>query len=284
MITVLETINLSTDYLNKKGIQSPRINSELLLAYVLNCKRLQLYLSFDRPLTQSELDSYRDLIKRRSRFEPLQYIIGIVEFYKLEFKVSPAVLIPRPETEILVETIIKNCSDKNKMSILDIGCGSGILGISLAVNLNNVSVYCSDISNSAINISKENARKHNVYSKIKFVNHDILSEEINFVSEIDIIVSNPPYISKNDFNSLQNEIKYFEPRYALTDESDGYSFFKKISSNGKEKLKTGGKLFFEIGEGQCSIVKNILLQNSFSEIKIVKDYQNIDRVIYGVKK
>jgi len=284
MITVLEAINLSTDFLQKKGIQSPRINAELLLASVLKCKRLQLYLSFDRPLKQNELDSYRVLIKRRGYFEPLQYITGSVEFYNLEIKVNPAVLIPRPETELLVETIIKSANDKNQISILDIGCGSGAIGISLAVILPDTEVFCTDISDGAINLAEENAKQHNVYSKIKFLKHNIISQQIDFVSKLDIIVSNPPYVSKNDFDSLQNEIKNYEPRYALTDESDGYSFFKIISSKAEEKLTTGGKLFFEMAEGQGSTVKNIMQEKSFSEIKIIKDYQNIDRVIYGVKK
>lgn len=282
MITVLEAINLSTDFLQKKGIQSPRINAELLLASVLKCKRLQLYLSFDRPLKQNELDDYREMIKRRSSFEPLQYITGYVEFYNLEFKVNPAVLIPRPETEILVETIMGNCNDK--ITILDIGSGSGIIGISLAVNLQNSYVYCTDISEEAIILAKENARRHNVMSRTSFLKHNIISQPIDFISVVDVIVSNPPYISKNDFNTLQKEIKNFEPRYALTDESNGFAFFNIIASKAKNKLNYGGKLFFEIAEGQSCKVKNILQENSFSDIKIVKDYQNIDRVIYGVKK
>jgi release factor glutamine methyltransferase len=282
MITVLEAINLSTDFLQKKGIQSPRINAELLLASVLKCKRLQLYLSFDRPLKQNELDAYREMIKRRSSFEPLQYITGYVEFYNLEFKVNPGVLIPRPETEILIETIMQNCNDK--ITIIDIGSGSGIIGISLAVNLQNSNVYCTDISEEAIILAKENARRHNVISRTSFLKHDIISQPIDFIPAVDVIVSNPPYISKNDINTLQKEIKNFEPRCALTDESDGYTFFKIIATKAINTLNFGGKLFFEISEGQSSTVKNILQDNSFSNIEIVKDYQNIDRVIYGVKK
>ena len=282
MITVLEAISLSTDFLQKKGISSPRINAELLLAHVLKCKRLQLYLSFDRPLKQNELNSYRELIKRRSNFEPVQYITGNVEFHNVEFKITPAVLIPRPETEILVESIINNSNDEIK--ILDIGCGSGIIGISLALSLRKASVYCTDISNEAINLAMENAKRHNVISRINFLKHDIISQQIDFVSELDVIVSNPPYISRNDFNSLQKEIKNFEPRYALTDESDGYTFFKSISSKAYNRLSPGGRLYFEMSEAQSFTVKNIMKNNSFFNIKIIKDYQNIDRVIYGERK
>jgi release factor glutamine methyltransferase len=284
MITVLEAINLSKDFLQKKGIQSPRINAELLLASVLKCKRLQLYLSFDRPLKQNEIDDYRKLIKRRSNFEPLQYITRYVEFYNLEFKVTPAVLIPRPETEILVETILKNVNNKNKISILDIGCGSGIIGISLAVNLKNISVFCTDISCDAINLAMENAKRHNVISKINFLEHNIITQQIDFVSKLDVIVSNPPYIALKDFNSLQKEIKNFEPRYALTDENDGYTFFNKISSKAIKKLNSGGKLFFEISDGQSGAIVKIMKDNSFFGIQTIKDFQNFDRVVYGVKK
>jgi release factor glutamine methyltransferase len=283
MITVLEAINLSTEFLQKKNIQSPRTNAELLLASALKCKRLELYLSFDRPLKQNELNIYRKLIKRRSNFEPLQYITGSVEFYGLAFKVTPAVLIPRPETEILVEIILDEFKKKERLSILDIGCGSGIIGISLAVNLLSASIFCTDISEDAINLAKENAEKHDVISTITFLKHNILSQQIDFIQEADAIVSNPPYVSKNDFGSLQKEIRNFEPRYAVTDESDGYTFFRTISSKVAKILKTGGKLFFEVSEGHSSMVKKILSQNGFVEITIIKDYQNIDRVIYGAK-
>lgn len=284
MITVLDAINLSEEYLQKKGIESARINAELLLAFALKCKRLELYLSYDRPLKQKELNNYRELIKRRSNFEPLQYITGSVEFYELEFKVTPAVLIPRPETEILIETIINNCKEKKAISILDIGCGSGIIGISLAKYLPGAKIFCTDISEKAIKLSKQNASARSVESNIVFKKHDIVSQQIDFLEEVDVIVSNPPYISKTDFQSLQKEIKNFEPRYALTDESDGFSFFNIISSKASQKLKTGGRLFFEVSDGQVDSVKKILMENSFKEINIVKDYQNIDRVIFGAKK
>jgi release factor glutamine methyltransferase len=284
MITLLEAINLSTDFLNRKGIESARRNAELLLAHVLKCKRLQLYLMFDRPLTQTELDNYRGLIKRRSKFEPLQHLTGNVDFYYLEFNVSPSALIPRPETEILVERILKEFDNEKYVSILDIGCGSGNIGICLAVNLPKASVYCSDISDEALNLAMGNAHKHKVEKKIKFINHNILSEPIDFASGFDAVVSNPPYVSKNDFGSLQNDIKNFEPRCALTDEADGFTYFKTISMKAREKLTKGGKLFFEIGDGQGSTVYRIMRENSYSEIEIVKDYQNIDRVIIGEKK
>ncbi|MBT8378856.1 MAG: peptide chain release factor N(5)-glutamine methyltransferase [Ignavibacteria bacterium] len=284
MITVLEAIKLSTDFLQKKGIESARTNAEMLLAYVLNCKRLELYLQFDRPLKENELNIYRNVIKRRSNFEPLQYIIGSVEFYGMKFKVSRAVLIPRPETELLVETILAVLKKTEKYSILDIGCGSGCIGITLTVNLLSKKVICTDNSEKAIELAKENSQLHDVDSKINFVQHDIISQPINFVDDVDVVVSNPPYIAKSEFDLLQQEIKNFEPRQALTDDADGYTFFEAICSKSIRILKKGGMLFFEISEGQSSAVKKIMQEYSYSEINTIKDYQQIDRVIYGVKK
>ena len=153
MITVLESINLSSDYLKNKGIESPRINAELLLAHVLNCKRLNLYLSFEKPLSEEEIIKYKELLKRRIKFEPLQYIIGKVEFYGIDFMVNPSVLIPRQETEILVETIIRQYDKYDTLRILDIGTGSGNIAVSLAKNLDNSFITGIDISEDALKIA-----------------------------------------------------------------------------------------------------------------------------------
>ena len=162
MITVLESINLSTQYLSEKGIESPRTNAELLLANIIGCKRLELYLSFDRPLGETELQKYREQIKRRGRFEPLQYITGKVEFYGLELKVNPSVLIPRPETELLVENILNQFSKEKEPIILDIGCGSGNIAIALAANLPAAKITSTDVSAEALKVAEENSERHNV--------------------------------------------------------------------------------------------------------------------------
>jgi len=281
MITVLESIKLSTQFLTKKGIESPRANAEILLADILNCKRLDLYLLFDRPLTEIELQRYRDYLKKRSNFIPLQYILGKVEFYGLELSVNQSVLIPRPETELFVENIINQFSDKNNLSILDIGCGSGNISIALAVNLDPVKIIAADINGEALKIARINAKQHNVIEKINFVKHDILKEELNNFQKFDIIVSNPPYVSKEDFSSLQKEVRDFEPRSAVTDENDGYTFFKVIAEKASQNLKENGKLFFEIAEGQSDEVNQIMNANNFTNIEVIKDYQRIDRIVCG---
>ncbi|RKY94469.1 MAG: peptide chain release factor N(5)-glutamine methyltransferase [Ignavibacteriae bacterium] len=282
MLTVLESLNLSADYLRKHDIESPRINAELLLASILNCKRLDLYLAFDKPLSKDELGKYRNFIKRRGKFEPLQYITGSVEFYGIEIKVNPSVLIPRPETEILIDAVIEQVKTKEEITILDIGCGSGNIAIALAANLSNCKVFGTDISKDALKISMENAEVNGVKNKTEFHQKNILSDDFSDLPIMDIIVSNPPYVSEEKFDTLQNEIKYFEPNFAVTDFSDGYKFYNAISKKAKLLLKPGGKIFFELSENQHIKVKEIMDANGIKDIKINKDYLNIERVIYGV--
>ena len=281
MITVLESIKLSTQYLSEKGIESPRTNAEILLADIIGCKRLNLYLLFDRPLAQIEVDQYRTYIKRRGNFEPLQYILGKVEFYGLELKVNPSVLIPRQETELLVDNITDQTNKEKAQFILDVGCGSGNISIALAVNLMNTKFICIDVDEKVLQVALVNAEKHNVGNRIEFHIHNILKEDLKKYPMFDIIVSNPPYVSKESYPSLQKEIIDYEPQIAVTDESDGYTFFKMIANKASAHLNANGKLFFEIGQGQSEKVKQIMEQCRFSNINVIKDYQNIDRIVYG---
>lgn len=280
-LTVLEAVQLSTGYLEEKGIESPRLNAELLLANILNCKRLDLYLMFERPLSEEEIQTYREYIARRGKFEPLQYILGEVEFYGLKLKVSKDVLVPRQETELLVEEAIKLSSDNNVKSIIDIGSGSGNIAISLAKSLNGVKVTSIDMSSTAIKVAEANAEFNVVNDKIEFIVSGI--EEYQTNQQFDLIVSNPPYVSERDYSSLQKEILEYEPLESVTDKSDGYKFYRLISERSQDLLKSGGFLLFEMAAGQSEKIKSILERNNFSDIKIVKDYQNIDRVIIGKK-
>ena len=283
MLTVLEALNGASDYLQNKGIKSSRLNAELLLSHILNCKRLELYLSFDRPLQKSEIDSYRELLKRRSTFEPLQYIIGKVEFYGLEFEVNQSVLIPRPETELLVEAVIESVAKDENINILDIGSGSGNISIALAKNIPSCTVVGIDISEEAIETSTRNAKLNGVESQLMFVKKNILNGiEIN-ENSFDVVVSNPPYVSVADFVNLDPELRLYEPQIALTDEIDGLSFYRNISVLSRSLLKNNGKLFFEIGAGQSDAVKKILIDSDYKNIVIIKDYSDIERVIMGEK-
>jgi len=285
MLTVLESLKLSTTFLENKGIESARMNAELLLSHILECKRLDLYLRFDQPLKPNETNIYREYISRRGNFEPFQYIVGEVEFYGLKFFVDKNVLIPRQETEILIETILENTSKTNELKILDIGSGSGNIPISLAVNLPLSKVISIDISAEAISVAEKNRELHDLKSRIGFIKADILINNLEKYNNIfDIIVSNPPYVNKDEFSTLQKEITIFEPKIAVTDFSDGLTFYKVISEKSKSLLKENGMLFFEVGQGQAEDVQSIMMKNGFKNIEIIKDLDRIERVVVGTNK
>ena len=284
MITVLEALNLSTEYLNKKGIESARLNAELMLAHILNCKRLQLYLMFDRPLDENELSVYREYLARRAKREPLQYILGEVEFYNIKLKVNPDVLIPRPETELLVEKIIKDFSDKSEFKFLDIGIGSGNISIALLVNLPSSAGTGIDISDSALALANYNAESNSVKNRLELIHFDILKDDIQSLGKYDAVISNPPYVSSEDFETLEPELKVYEPQIALTDFYNGLTFYRKIISIADNLLKENGKVYFEIGKGQSNEIKTLMENKRINNINIIKDYQGIDRIICGELK
>lgn len=283
MHTVLTLIQLTTEYFEKKNIESPRLNAELLLAHVLSCKRLQLYLMFDKPVQEGELTQYRELIKKRGERMPLQYITGEVEFYGLSFCCEPAALIPRSETELLVEKCIEIMKPAGSAKILDIGCGSGNIAISLAFNLPDTSIDALDISGDAIELASRNESRILPASRINFINCDINSFDDSVSNVYDMIVSNPPYVSKEDYSGLQEEILSFEPNIAVTDFGDGYSFYKLISKKSQSLLKQGGYLVFEMAQGQTVKISDMMTENGFGNIEVFKDLQNIDRIIKGTK-
>jgi len=272
MLTVLASIQKSTDYLEKKGIDSPRINAELLLSNILHCSRLDLYLQYDRPLSEEETNNYRNFIQRRGKYEPLQYILGETEFYGIKFIVDSSVLIPRQETEILIDTILE-CVDKtSELNILDIGCGCGCISICLLKYLPNATVYAIDNSPEAIESTKINSKIYNLTERVNIYTKDIFDDEqLIGLNEFDIIVSNPPYVSKDGYNSLQKEIILFEPESAVTDFNDGYKFYRRISTLTENLLKKGGKLFFEAGDKKADKVKEIKFEKICSETCLLPD-------------
>jgi len=285
MLTVLESLELSSQFLEKKGIESARMNAELLLANILECQRLDLYLRFNQPLNKIETNTYRDYITRRGNFEPYQYIVGDVEFYGLKFFVDKSVLIPRQETEILIETILEKYPKDDELKILDIGTGSGNIPISLAMNLPESKVISIDVSQDAIKIAEQNRELHDLKSRVGFIKSDILTDNLEkYNNTFDIIVSNPPYVKNEEFETLQKEITEFEPEIAVTDFDDGLKFYKEISNKSKALLKENGMLFFEVGKEQVEDVKEIMRENGFQNIEIQKDLSEIERVVFGAKR
>ncbi len=280
MMTILESLKLATEYLEKHNIENSRLNAELLLSHILNCKRYELYKNFEQPLNEKELSQFREFLKERVSGKPLQYITGVSYFYGMDFIITPDVLIPRSETELLVEEILNSVDKNHPYKILDICSGSGNIGIVLAKNLKNSIVYCVDISEKAIEVARLNAQRHNV-SNIHFEKIDILNQqpsERNF----DIIVSNPPYISEKKKNLLQKEVRLYEPSVALFVD-DELKFYKRIIELTKDYLKIHGMLFFEIDNHLSEEIKELFIQNYFTNVKTIKDYLDLNRIIYGVK-
>ncbi|MFQ5638015.1 MAG: peptide chain release factor N(5)-glutamine methyltransferase [bacterium] len=284
---LLEILKLSTKYLSEHGIENPRLNAERLMAHVLNFSRVQLYLNYERPLQEDELTGFRALLKRRAKHEPLQYIVGETEFMSLPFKVNPAVLIPRPETEILVEKTIEISKEKfdsqRELNILDIGTGSGNIAVSLAKNLLNATITAIDVSADALKIASENALGNGVEDKIEFHKFDFLGSD--FVKEsaekFDVIISNPPYVSEKEFQQLPDEVRSYEPLGALKDGSNGVVFFHKIAEISHKLLTDNGFVAVEVGMGQAPSVMDIFRKNNFAHIQLLKDLNGIERVVFG---
>ncbi len=276
----MELIHCTADFLAQKQIASPRLDAELLLAYLLGVERIQLYMQFDRPLSSQELSQYRQLVRRRAACEPIAYITGEKEFWSLKFKVTPQVLIPRPETEILLETALGLCHNLSQPLILDLGTGSGNLAISLAKELEQAHLAASDLSAEALDIARENAQTHGVAEGINWYCGDLFSCLGDIKGQVDLLVSNPPYIAEDELAQLQPEVRDFEPRQALAAGSDGLDVFRKIAAQAGDWLKTGGFLCLEIGAGQADAVGKLLqASGDFTRIEVIKDYAGLDRVV-----
>ncbi|KAA3657609.1 MAG: peptide chain release factor N(5)-glutamine methyltransferase [Calditrichaeota bacterium] len=280
---VVKLIDWSTNYLREKGVENARLSVEQLLSAVLNFSRVQLYLHFDRPLSQDELDTYKSLLLRRANREPLQYILGFTEFYSLKLAVREGVLIPRPETEMLVDKALQLTKMfEGRVRILDIGTGSGNISIALAKNNPQLRITAVDISPEALLVARENAEYHEVLDKIEFLQADIVDDALidQFRSQFDIIVSNPPYIASSEKSTLQPEIVYFEPEIALFCD-DSLRFYKRISYLSREIMASGGPLICEIGAEQGEAVAQVFKEQCIRDVDIIKDLAGRDRFVYG---
>jgi len=280
--TVVELINWTADYLAEKEFPDARLTAERLLGYVLGLQRIELYTNFDRPLIPDELAAYKALFKRRLQHEPLQYILGETEFFSTPFKVSPAALIPRPETEILVERTIELCqqryADEDEVFILDVGTGTGCIAIALALHVENAVITAVDISHEALTLARGNADAHE--ASIQFKERDALKPwPPEYLNTFDIIVSNPPYVSFPEYQNLQPEIKDHEPKISLLGGNDGLEFYRKFANISTTLLKPQGYVLFEIGERQASSVKNIFADAGFSAAQVYEDLAGKDRVL-----
>jgi release factor glutamine methyltransferase len=292
-VTVLEVIQRSTDFLAKRGVESPRLNVELLLGHLLRLPRMELYLKFGRELTPAEMDGLRELVQRRGAREPLQHIIGSTSFCGLELAVNRHVLVPRPETELLAELgwefLNAECGMGSAESAsgkvvslppmaLDFGTGTGCLAITLAVKCSAVQVVALDVSPDVLAVARQNAASHQVESRIRFVEGDGLAA-LDRNSRFNLIVSNPPYIPSGEIATLDPEVRDHDPRLALDGGADGLDFYRRLASEAGAFLLSGGRMMVELGDGQADAAKNIFEQQKWVVEAVKPDYSKRLRVL-----
>lgn len=287
-----EVLDKTTQFFKDKNIESARFEAEILLAHALKLQRIQIYLKYDQPLSDEELAACRDLVRRRTQGEPVAYIFGSKDFYGYSFKVNSSVLIPRPETEHVVEAALEWADGPDeKFTIVDLGTGSGCIGLTLLKKLANSQLIAVDVSAKALEVAAENAATLGVLDRVRFLNVDagqtekVIAEVKSFTGaeKIQILVSNPPYIGKHD-KDIEENVKKFEPDLALFAEQDGLELLQKWSRNFAPFLAEDSILLMEMGMTQGPAMKNHLQSlHVFQTVDIVKDLAQLDRVLRGVK-
>ncbi len=244
--TVGRLLNWTADWLGTKGSESPRLDAEVLLAHVRGCQRIMLYTAFDTPVAEAERARFRELVKRRGEGEPVAYLVGSREFFSLPFRVTPAVLVPRPETEGLVVRVLDLCKPLATPRIVDVGTGSGAIAITLAKHLPTARIAATDISSAALAVARENATRHAVAERIDFIECDLLTDP-RVAGPCDVIVSNPPYVRADEFESLPRDVRLHEPTGALVAGPTGVEVIARLAAAAAERLAAGGWLVVEIG-------------------------------------
>jgi release factor glutamine methyltransferase len=277
--TIMRLITWGADYFKKKGIDSPRLTMELILSHLLKLSRFELYLQFDRPLTDVELVELRTMVKRRSAREPLQYILGEAHFFKRTFEVNPSVLIPRPETELLVQESLRRAST---LRSLDVGTGSGCIGISIALERPEAEVVAIDSSAEAIELARRNAERLGARN-IEFHQVDFFDDEaVRKLGSFDMVISNPPYISAEEIATLEPEVRDHEPRLALTDGADGFRFYHRFIELAPRLMRDQSNLFLEVGFGQAQQIAS-MFRNARFDVDILTDLDKVERILWARK-
>ena len=268
-MTLLEVLQSTTAYFTNHKIENPRLNAEQLLAHTLRLSRMDLYLEFERNLAENELGPLRDLVKRRGQGEPLQHLLGTVEFCGHTFAIDKRAMVPRPETEELVELLV------SEIRILDVGTGSGVIGLSLAVRFPQANVCAIDISEDALSLARENAAQLRLSERVRFQKSDLLE---NVSERFDLIVANLPYISMQDRHLLAREVLH-DPEVALFGGPSGDELVRKLIEQAPAHLELGGLLALEIGLGQAEGLSDFLRQKNYHDIELKKDYSGISRFL-----
>ena len=277
-MTVLEALKATTAYFKKHNIDSARLNAEHLLAYVLGLKRLELYLEFERVLTESELAPLRDLVRRRGAGEPLQHLLGTVEFCGHVFLCDKRAMVPRPETEQLVELLISNFESQNaNPRILDVGTGSGVIALSLAASFSEAEILAVDISDDALALAQENAARIDLVKRVQFLKSNLLQ---NVDGPFDLVVANLPYISTEARHALSREVLH-DPETALFAGPQGNELLRELIEQAPRHLRPGGLLALEIGIGQSEAVLSALAEKNYRDIYFKTDYSGVTRFAFA---
>jgi release factor glutamine methyltransferase len=289
-MTVLEVLIWATNYLTEHGVENPRLNAELLLARSMNLRKEGIYIHLQDQFPEEKKEILEGLVNRRISGEPLQYILGQQEFWSIDIKVDPRVLIPRPESELLVEQALSVLSQKppgGRPVVLEIGTGSGAIAVSLAKERIDLFLIATDISIDALAVAKENARVAGVADRIVFVNGDLFSSVGLYKGNppFDLVLSNPPYIPRRVIEGLGKEVKDHEPRAALDGGEDGLMFYRKILPRVSDYLLSGGWLLLEVGQGESADVSEMIdKEGHFKMAQRVQDFSGIERVVKAQKK
>jgi len=281
--TIRELLHTSTEYLRSKHIENPRLCAELLLGHALKLRRIELYMDLDRPLTQKEVDAYRSLIKRRILREPVQYILGVCGFYSIEVKVGPGVLIPRPETEVLVDAALKLIDShiqERPVRLLDLCTGSGCIALAILKEREETVCVATDLSELALNYAMENSKNLKLEQRIELRKGDLF-EPIGSQERFHIIVSNPPYVGESEWSRLQPEVKDYEPRSALVAGSEGLDLIAPIVQHAKDHLFEQGALILEISPMQGKKVLQLMETKGYKNITPLKDLSGGIRAMMG---
>lgn len=286
--TIQKLLGWITDYFGDKGVDSPRLNGEMLLSYVLGLQRIELYVHFDQVIASDKLKVLHELVKRGGEHEPVAYLVGRTEFYSLEIKVNRDCLIPRPETELLAERAIEFLRKRqDKQYVCDLCTGSGCVAVAVAKGVKDVGIIATDICDAALSVAAENVAHHELGEQIKLLCGDLFAPVIEGLDEtrFDLIVSNPPYISTSEYETLDKNVREYEPKKALHAGEEGLDVYRRIIEEADGHLKDNGALMLEIGYAQGKAIKDLLeAAGCFLEIIIEKDFQNNDRVVTAKKQ
>jgi release factor glutamine methyltransferase len=282
--TVRRMLEWTTSHLQKHGSETPRLDAEILLAHARGCRRIELYTRFDDNVNEQQRAVMRDLVKRRAKAEPVAYLVGFREFYGLDFRVTPDVLIPRPDTETLVLELLEIIKPMSEPRILDLCTGSGCIAVATAVNKPSAQLTAVDISSKALEVAQFNAEKHNVADRIRFLEGDLF-EPLEAGARFDIVASNPPYVAEKELDTLQPDVRLHEPRLALDGGPGGLKVLRRLAEDTHRYLLPGGHLLFEIAPEQADAVLEMLdQQGSYTNAGVKKDLAGHKRVVHAQRK